>query len=155
MKIVRLCGILGLALALAGCWGNTPKWQTYMTAAAIEAGISNDFNNEINEIGDVGGNWKILNDKEYDQLILRISARREMPGPPGWKRGMLLTDAWGKRFHVAVKNDDVVVWSNGPDGIENTPDDIISPHTFKGKLPTTSGKPPTTHPTTHPTHAPK
>jgi hypothetical protein len=128
-------GILAFALGIVGCWGNTPKWQTYMTAAAIEAGISNDFTHEMTEIGPVGEKWMILNDKQYDALILRLSARREMPGPPGWKRGMVLTDAWGQRFHVAIKNDDLVVWSNGPDGKENTPDDIISPHTFKGKLP--------------------
>lgn len=132
---IRFAAVLTSMATLSGCWGFSPKQQTYQTAAAIEAGISNNFNNEVKTIGGLTGKWTILTDQQYDALIKRISARKFLPGPKGWKPGEVLTDYWGHRFHVAMKRDDLVVWSNGPDGKENTPDDIISPHTFHGKLP--------------------
>jgi hypothetical protein len=135
MRIIRLCVGLCLMCSMAGCWQRTESGQSFVTAASIQAAISSDFTNQIQAIGNVGDQWKILTDEQYDALISRLAQRRELSGPEDWKAGMVLTDAWGKRFHVAVKRDDLVVWSNGPDGIENTSDDVISPHEFNGKLP--------------------
>ncbi|HEY1684037.1 MAG TPA: hypothetical protein VGG19_04690 [Tepidisphaeraceae bacterium] len=135
MRTATAAILLFCLCTLGGCWTRTLAGESYAAAASIEATFSSDFDNQIKAIGGVGGKWKILTDAQYDALILRLSQRREISGPPGWKPGMVLTDAWGKRFHVAVKNDDLVVWSNGADGIENTSDDVISPRTFNGKLP--------------------
>lgn len=133
---VRYCVILLLLWSVCGCWRRMSAFdQSYFTAASIQTGITSDFNEQIKAIGGAGEKWKILDDSQYDALVLRITKYRDLSGPPGWKPGMVLMDAWGKRFHVAVKQDDVVVWSNGADGIENTTDDVISPQAFSGKLP--------------------
>lgn len=134
MRSFKWC-VLFLLCCLAGCWRRTPSGQSFVTAASIQAAITSDFDAQVKAIGGAGDNWKIITDPQYDALILRLSKNRELSGPSGWKPGMPLLDAWGHRFHVAFKRADVVVWSNGPDGIENTSDDVISPHEFNGKLP--------------------
>ena len=125
-------------LLLPGCWYRSKAQQSFVTAASIQAAISGDFDAQVAALGPVSNKWKIINDAEYDALILRLSEKRKISGPTGWKPGMILTDEWGHRFHVAIKRDDLVVWSNGPDGAANTPDDIISPHEFHEKLPTSN-----------------
>src|SRR5277367_3429073 len=98
MRIARFSALLILLCGLSGCWRRSPAGQTYVTAASIEAAISSDFNNQIQAIGGVGENWKILSDQEYDALILRVAKNRVISGPAGWHSDMVLTDAWGHRL---------------------------------------------------------
>ena len=123
-------------VGVGGCDSRPPEENVYSTAAALQAGITSGFTEEKAAIGGVGREWKVLSDEEYEALVPRVAARRFIPG---YTKGQVLKDAWGRPLKVAIKDDDVVVWSDGPDGQTNTEDDVKSPREFYGALPVDTG----------------
>ena len=71
-------------------------------------------------------NWKILNDEETDFLMSQIQggdcSRFDNP----------TLDLWNHRINIALRNSisypEIVIWSNGRDGISRTDDDLVIPY---------------------------
>jgi len=66
----------------------------------------------------------------YDRLQRWVQSHGRFPETPaeeseaiGGKR-----DPWGHPYTVDNKGGDVIVWSNGPDGIPGNEDDVSYPH---------------------------
>jgi hypothetical protein len=77
--------------------------------------------------------WRILTEAGYDRAISDLSGSFYIDaGKGGWLSNKILVDPWKRRYQIAVRRIaqntmEQVVWSNGPDGISGTIDDIVSP----------------------------
>ncbi len=74
--------------------------------------------------------WFRTHCKRYPTIDEGLKALVRNPGVPGWK-GFYLEglppDLWGHPFQYSSSNDTVRLFSSGPDGQPDTPDDIASP----------------------------
>lgn len=74
--------------------------------------------------------WNVLSGKNYDTIISGLILRSSLDCFRFRQKGRLI-DPWGHELQIAVRplqngNVDFAVWSNGPDGVSKTADDILS-----------------------------
>ena len=106
-------------------------------AASISAGVTvylTDHPRVIEGLrGSPEGKWYVLSDREYDQIIPRVSQVHQLDVDPKRDSTEPLLDGWGNRYVIAVRaprpgEADVAVFSKGPDGRLFTDDDLVRPH---------------------------
>lgn len=130
--IALLVVVMGLGLVYKGM-KTEMEIQAFSCASAIAARLQEAPPSVF------GGNrlsarWTALTDDEYDPLMRRLHPYD--CGGMKWglaKRSDVPTDAWGKRFRVAVRQSangtiESIVWSKGADGGSRTADDIVIPY---------------------------
>jgi hypothetical protein len=79
----------------------------------------------------VDENWRIWTPEEVASVMAQTRGgdcgRFDTPG----------IDRWGKQINIAVRKrdryTDIVMWSNGPDGVTSTTDDLVMP--YGGEVP--------------------
>jgi hypothetical protein len=102
---------------------------TYSAAAQIRQTLERSV-----QIENLGSEWRVLSSKECDQLL---TALEEANGPFDGGQGVA-GDAWGQHFQVAARSNngrqEVIVWSNGPDGQSGTTDDIVVPREIAAEV---------------------
>ncbi len=76
-----------------------------------------------------------VTEREENVLVGQLQrihgAGAALPTPEGFQHWLTLsssvgTDGWGNQYYLVVNDDGVWVGSPGPDGIEGTPDDILT-----------------------------
>lgn len=77
------------------------------------------------------GDWEKLSSPDYQRIASKLLSRNSLDC--SIKNGRLL-DPWGHEFQIKVRQltdgrFEFLVWSNGPDGLEATKDDVISSDT--------------------------
>ena len=78
---------------------------------------------------DIGPDWVVLNDDESEQLILAAAKDNKLDCNE-WTSGRIGLDYWNNRLRIAARQSlidhtfEFKVWSNGPDGVSGTSDDI-------------------------------
>jgi len=69
--------------------------------------------------------WKILNDEELNSLMSQIQG-----GDCGKYPNQTL-DIWNRKINVALRKPkdriEIIIWSNGQDGVSGTDDDLVIP----------------------------
>jgi hypothetical protein len=78
--------------------------------------------------------WKVLKEAEYVTLLDLLQERGASLDacPQCHTASGLLGDVWGRRFQIAGRKrsdgtNQFIVWSQGPDGLSGTTDDIVVP----------------------------
>lgn len=107
--------------------------RAHSTVAAIAAAMATELSGSLaeEEFSDVGSEWRILDDAQYDRVISRLGRRYNLDPPKkGWIVGEALLDPWQNRFKVAVRKMgdnkyEVRVVSVGRDGELGTADDLV------------------------------
>lgn len=69
--------------------------------------------------------WKILNEEEVTSLMSQVHGYDCNPGNQ-------TLDLWNNKINIALRKPkdrvEIIVWSNGGDGISGTKDDLVAPY---------------------------
>lgn len=114
---------------------NAALGAIYEIKAAILSEVRKDHHElwEINVPAD--GHWYILQTRTYDGLITKLSKHHDLKAAKNWNCSRLLLDPWGNRFRIMFRRQPGETWaisilSNGPDGLEQTVDDLARTSTY-------------------------
>lgn len=120
---------------------NADILATHSAAASIWKGFENSGAPQTSS-----QHWMCLDDTQYLKEIARlVDAGEALDVCPHCQTiNGVITDTWGNRFEIAVRNVDneelnVVVWSKGPDRVSGTEDDIVVPEEGKNAIATIIG----------------
>ena len=71
-------------------------------------------------------NWKILNEDEVNSLMQQVHGRNCV------RSDNPSLDSWNHRLNIALRKpkdfQDIIIWTNGRDGISGTEDDLVMPY---------------------------
>lgn len=122
--ILLLLGvILGVALVLIrSAWRDEQKGAVFSCVSSIAAALTH-----AEKAVDVSSHWRLLHDGELADLL------GSRPGFDCARTSRPFADVWNNALQAAVRRHssgglEFRVWSVGPDGRSNTPDDIVVPY---------------------------
>lgn len=102
---------------------------THSAAASLRAALEDSAGAVT-----LANDWHVFSRAEYDRVARALAdAGVSLDAcPTCYTQTGVIGDAWGNRFQIAgrKRNDghrDVIVWSNGPDGVSGTEDDMVVP----------------------------
>lgn len=139
-KLLLLVAIVVLCFAaLAGwrIWKSAEDGAVLSCLSSAGAAINSLPASEIG-INVEGGDWKVLNGAESDQLIRAAMEKQGISDCSHREADGLPVDPWGNHFHIAlrrrtdVKTDESPfefrLWSAGRDEVVGTTDDLVIPY---------------------------
>lgn len=104
-------------------WKSTEETAYLSCIASVATKIQKS--DEGKNLAEQNQDWKILNANETDLLMSKIQG-----GDCGKYPNQTL-DIWNRKINIALRkpenNVNVMVWSNGRDGISGTEDDLVIP----------------------------
>jgi hypothetical protein len=129
MIICLITGVFGIDKYIRHCRRNAALNTIHAIKNAIVSEIQKDNHKlfEVNVPGD--GHWYILQNTTYDSLIAKLIKHHDLDTPKEWNHSRPLLDPWGNRFRIMFYHNPNKTWgisiiSNGPDRVEQTPDDL-------------------------------
>ena len=138
-RLLAITLATAVTLAATGIllWGyamhEVRKTHELSASASLSAGVAVYLADHAGVLEGLRGlpelKWYVLSDREYDQIIPRVS-RHQLDVDPTWDPAKPLLDRWGNRYAIAVRvlrpgEADVAVISKGPDGRLFTGDDVV------------------------------
>lgn len=136
---LRIFLMVLIVLLIASFWGIRKYCQlrrrtaTLNTIHAIQTAILVELrkdNHGLKEVGVPGdGHWYVLRSTSYDSLVTKLGKHHDIGATANWQVSRPLLDPWGNRFRIMLYHNPGKTWgisilSNGPDGIEQTADDL-------------------------------
>jgi hypothetical protein len=133
--ICLIAGFFGFDKYMRHCRRNA----AFRTMYAIQTAIVSEIQKENHGLWEVSipgdGHWYILRSTTYDSLVTKLSKHHDLEMPKDWIASRSLLDPWGNRFRIMFYHNPYKTWgisiiSNGPDCVEQTPDDLGGSATY-------------------------